>query len=76
MRPALKFFIALTAAVAVAGIASRGSAQQGSTQDAAREAAIAKCVKLVQEARGSGPDQEAHRVSAYKACMTAAGQRP
>jgi hypothetical protein len=75
MRPALKFFVAITAAVGVAGIASQGSAQQ-TPQDPAREAAIAKCVKVVQQARGSGPDQEAQRVSAFKACMTAAGQRP
>jgi hypothetical protein len=71
MKPKITLLVALAGAVSFMAIASQASAQ-----DAAREAAIAKCVKLVQDSRGSGPDQEAQRVSAFKACMTAAGQKP
>lgn len=47
-------------------------AQDGSQ----REAAISKCVNVAQAMTSASPEQQASRVAAYKACMTAAGLKP
>lgn len=44
--------------------------------DSQREAAISKCVREAQAMTGASPEQQASRVAAYKACMTAAGFKP
>ena len=73
MGGANKWFIALSAALAVAAVSSQTVAQDS----AARDAAIARCIKEAQTAYPlDGDDQGRNRTALYKACMTAAGFNP
>jgi hypothetical protein len=62
---------ALIAAIAVAVVSVPASAQ-----DAKRDAAIRKCVAAVQQITGTGEEEMSRRVAAWKACMSAEGERP
>jgi hypothetical protein len=73
MGGANKWFVALSAALAVAAVSSQTLAQDS----AARDAAIARCIKEAQTAYPlDGDDQGRNRTALYKACMTAAGFNP
>ena len=72
MGGANKWFVAL-AALAVVAVSSQTVAQDS----AARDAAIARCVKEAQTAYPlDGDDQGRNCTALYKACMTAAGFNP
>jgi hypothetical protein len=75
MRIASKVVLTALVALSVADFGSPVLAQDS----AARDAAIHKCILQAQaeypSTSGSG-DTQRNRTSAYKACMTAAGQRP
>jgi hypothetical protein len=62
----------LAAALSAAILTVPASAQQ----DAKRDAAIRKCVTAVQQIMGTSEEEMARRVAAWKACMTAEGERP
>ena len=53
-------------------------ASQASAQDAARDAAIHKCVNQAQKEWPNGGEDTTmrNRTAAYLACMSVAGQRP
>jgi len=73
MTSGRKWLIASSAALAVAAFSSPAAAQDS----AARDAAIAKCVKEAQTAYpDDGDDQGRNRTALYKACMTSAGFNP
>jgi hypothetical protein len=66
-------FAALLAGLSIAGFASQVSAQDSPERDAA----MARCIKAAQSQYPSDDNAAvAQRTAAYKACMTAAGQRP
>jgi hypothetical protein len=67
------YLVATLAGISVAAFASSVAAQDS----AARDAAIAKCVKQAQTAFPlDGDDQGRNRTALYKSCMTAAGFNP
>ena len=73
MGSANKWLIALLAALSVAAFSSQAAAQDS----AARDAAIARCVKQAQTAFPlDGDDQGRNRTALYKSCMTSAGFNP
>lgn len=73
MNRANRLLIALALGLSATAFASQVSAQDS----AARDAAIAKCVKEAQTAYPlDGDDQGRNRTALYKACMTAAGFNP
>jgi hypothetical protein len=73
MKRSNRHFIALALGLSGTAFASQVSAQDS----AARDAAIAKCVKQPQTAYPlDGDDQGRNRTALYKACMTAAGFNP
>lgn len=75
MRIANKVILTTLVVLSVADFGSPVLAQDS----AARDAAIHKCILQVQaEYPGTATDGDTmrNRTSAYKACMTAAGQRP
>jgi len=73
MTSGRNWLIASSAALAFAVFWSPAGAQDS----AARDAAIAKCVKEAQTAYPlDGDDQGRNRTMLYKACMTAAGFNP
>jgi hypothetical protein len=60
------------------GLSTVAFASQASAQDAARDAAIHKCVNQAQKEWPNGGEDTTmrNRTAAYLACMSAAGQRP
>jgi hypothetical protein len=73
MSNSVRFFIALLFGLSVAGLASMSSAQD----NAARDAAIARCIKQAQtQYPGDDADTQRGRTAVYKACMTTAGFQP
>jgi hypothetical protein len=73
MDKANRLLIALAFGLSVAAFASPVSAQDS----AARDAAIAKCVKLAQSTYPEdGDEQGRNRTMLYKSCMTQAGFNP
>ena len=73
MGGANKWFVALAAALAVAAVSSQTVAQDS----AARDAAIARCIKQAQTAyHSTAMTKGRNRTALYKACMTAAGFNP
>jgi hypothetical protein len=73
MGSANKWLIALLAALSVAAFSSQAAAQDS----AARDAAIARCVKQAQTAFPlDGDDEGRNRTALYKSCMTSAGFNP
>ena len=67
------------AVAALAGfLLAAGLASQASAQDAARDAAIHKCITQAQAQWPdvSNPGTQRNRTDAYRACMQAEGQRP
>jgi hypothetical protein len=73
MNTVSKFAIATMAGLLVASFASQASAQ-----DAARDAAIHKCIMQAQAQWPdvSNPGNQRNRTDAYRSCMQAEGQRP
>jgi hypothetical protein len=72
MNSSVRLFTALLFGLSVAGLASMSSAQE-----AARDAAIARCIKQAQtQYPGDDADTQRGRTAVYKACMTAAGFQP
>jgi hypothetical protein len=66
-------YLATLAGISVAAFASSVLAQDS----AARDAAMARCIKQAQTAYPlDGDDQGRNRTDLYKACMTAAGFNP
>jgi hypothetical protein len=64
-------------AFALLGALSLGiAASPALAQDSAREAAIRLCVERVAAIVGMGPENQAQRIAAFKACMTQQGQTP
>jgi hypothetical protein len=63
---------------ALAGLFFVSFAPQASAQDAARDAAIHKCMLEAQAKYPdvSNPGNQRNRTDAYKACMAAAGMAP
>ena len=66
------------AIAAMAGLFVASFASQASAQDAARDAAIHKCIMQAQTQWPdvSNPGNQRNRTDAYMACMQAEGQRP
>ena len=66
------------AIAAMAGLLIVSFASQASAQDAARDAAIHKCIMQAQAQWPdiSNPGNQRNRTDAYMACMQAEGQRP
>ena len=66
------------AIAALAGLSIASIASQASAQDAARDAAIHKCIMQAQAQWPdvSNPDNQRNRTFAYMDCMRAEGQRP
>ena len=73
MNTVSKIAIAAMAGLLVASFASPASAQ-----DAARDAAIHKCIMQAQAQWPdvSNPGNQRNRTDAYRSCMQAEGQRP
>ena len=63
---------------AMAGLFVATFAPQASAQDAARDAAIHKCIMQAQTQWPdvSNPGNQRNRTDAYRSCMQAEGQRP
>jgi hypothetical protein len=73
MNNSFRLFTALLLGLSVTGLASISLAQD----NAARDAAIAKCIKQAQtQYPGDDVDTQRGRTSVYKACMTTAGFQP
>jgi len=66
------------AIAAMAGLFVASFASQASAQDAARDAAIHKCIMQAQAQWPdvSNPGNQRNRTDAYRSCMQAEGQRP
>ena len=66
------------AVAAMAGLFVATFAPQASAQDAARDAAIHKCIMQAQTQWPdvSNPGNQRNRTDAYRSCMQAEGQRP
>ena len=66
------------AIAAMAGLLVASFASQVSAQDAARDAAIHKCIMQAQAQWPdvSNPGNQRNRTDAYRSCMQAEGQRP
>ena len=66
------------AIAAMAGLLAASFASQASAQDAARDAAIHKCIMQAQAMHPdiSNPSNQRNRTDAYRNCMAAEGQRP
>ena len=66
------------AIAAMAGLLVVSFASQASAQDAARDAAIHKCILQAQTMHPdiSNPSNQRNRTDAYRSCMQAEGQRP
>jgi hypothetical protein len=66
------------AIVAMAGLLVASFASPASAQDAARDAAIHKCIMQAQAQWPdvSNPGNQRNRTDAYRSCMQAEGQRP
>ena len=66
------------AVAAMAGLFVATFAPQASAQDAARDAAIHKCIMQAQAQWPdvSNPGNQRNRTDAYRSCMQAEGQRP
>ena len=66
------------AIAAMAGLLAASFASQVSAQDAARDAAIHKCIMQAQAQWPdvSNPGNQRNRTDAYMSCMQAAGMRP
>ena len=66
------------AIAAMAGFLVATFAPQASAQDAARDAAIHKCIMQAQAQWPdiSNPGNQRNRTDAYRSCMQAEGQRP
>ena len=66
------------AIAAMAGLFVASFASQASAQDAARDAAIHKCIMQAQAQWPdvSNPGNQRNRTDAYMGCMRAEGQRP
>ena len=66
------------AVAAMAGLFVATFAPQASAQDAARDAAIHKCIMQAQAQFPdvSNPGNQRNRTDAYRSCMAAEGQRP
>jgi hypothetical protein len=62
----------------VIGLSAAAFASQALAQDAARDAAIHKCVNQAQKEWPNAGDDTTmrNRTAVYLACMSAAGQRP
>jgi hypothetical protein len=74
MKILRKTLFVVLAGTSVFSVASTALAQE---VDAAREAAIRKCVQIAKSVpEGKSPDNQLAAVAAFKACMTAAGHRP
>ena len=59
------------------GLSAITFAQQAVAQDAARDAAISRCVaEAHKQFPGESQDTQSGRTAAYKACMTKAGFAP
>ena len=63
---------------AMTGLFVASFASQASAQDAARDAAIHKCIMQAQTQWPdvSNPGNQRNRTDAYRSCMQAEGQRP
>ena len=66
------------AVAAMAGFFVATFAPQASAQDAARDAAIHKCIMQAQAMHPdiSNPSNQRNRTDAYRSCMASKGQRP
>ena len=74
MRTMNSHVVAVLIGLSIGAVATPVSAQDTPERDAA----IARCVKQAQTQwpNDSGIDEQRNRTATYKACMTAAGQRP